>query len=405
MKTYLVGGTVRDLLLNQILGMQQPANDRDWLIVGSTEDELINKGFQRVGKSFPIFLHPTSKEEYALARTQDNNFCPHVTLEEDLGRRDFSINAMAMTPSGQLRDPHNGLSDIKSQILRHIELAFDNDPLRILRLARFAAYLPSFSIAPETIAAARHFEQQDLLQLIAPERAFKELHKALAAPAPQRFIQVLRECKVLKQLMPEVDGLYGIPQPEKYHPEIDTGKHTELCMQQAARIAPGNPLVGFAALVHDLGKGVTPKHILPSHRGHEKAGVPLVDTFCQRLAVPNRYRDFARLVTEYHLHMHKLTELRPSTVVKMLDALKAFKNPAQVERFALACEADSRGRQGKSNIEYPQTEILINYYESARIITSKQLLENGHQPGPALGEALRRARARAILNVRNNNTS
>ncbi len=396
MKTYLVGGSVRDLLLKDIHGLVRETGDRDWVVVGAQAAELLRLGFHRVGQSFPVYLHPDTKEEYALARDADGGFAPDVTLEDDLGRRDLTINALALTPMGDLIDPYGGRRDIQQKVLRHLPDAFDQDPLRILRVARFAAQLPGFSVAGETLRAMRASVDAGALDDVVAERLFNELHKALAAPAPEHFVRVLHDCGVLAVILPEVDCLFGIVQPEKYHPEIDTGEHTCLALRQIAALAPGKARVAYAVLLHDLGKGLTPGHALPSHHGHEKAGVPLVTGVSKRIRAPNGFRRLAEVVCEFHLHMHRLMELKPATIARLLEATRAYKDPAFLNDFCLACQADSLGRAGWQSKPYPQSMQLQMLATAARQINSKDLLAQGYNPGPALGEALKAARVRAI---------
>jgi len=400
MKTYLVGGSVRDLLLKEIHGLVRETGDRDWVVVGAQAAELARLGFHRVGQSFPVYLHPDTKEEYALARDSDGGFSPEVTLEDDLGRRDLTINAMALTPMGDLIDPYGGRQDIEQKVLRHLEGAFDQDPLRILRVARFAAQLADFTVAPETLQAMRETADSGALEGIVAERLFNELHKALAAPEPEHFVRVLHECGVLAVILPEVDCLFGVVQPEKYHPEVDTGEHVCLALRQIARLAPGNPRVAYAVLLHDLGKGLTPVYALPSHHGHEGAGVPLVTRISQRLRVPNRFRRLAEVVCEFHLHMHRLMDLKPSTIAKLLEATRAYRDPGFLDDFCLACQADALGRGGCEDQPYPQSTQLQAYATAARQINSSDLQAQGYNPGPAMGEALKAARVRAIKQVK-----
>jgi tRNA nucleotidyltransferase/poly(A) polymerase len=406
MQIYLVGGAVRDKRLGR------PVKERDWVVVGATPEQLLALGFRPVGKDFPVFLHPETKEEHALARTERKtapgyqgfvfHTSPDVTLEEDLRRRDLTINAMAETPDGQLIDPFGGARDLEARVLRHVSEAFAEDPVRILRLARFAArYRPlGFTVAPETMALCRRMVDCGEVDALVPERVWQELAKALMEPAPQAFFEVLRGCGALAKLIPELDRLWGIPQPPCYHPEIDTGEHIMLALQQAARLSD-DLAVRFAVLVHDLGKGLTPAEQLPSHRGHEQRGVELVEQVCQRLKVPNHCRDLGRLVAKLHLHCHRALELTPGTVLKLFEQLDAFRRPERVEQFVLACEADARGRAGLEQRDYPQADYLRAAFAVARQVDPRAFVAQGLQ-GPAIAQALHQARAEAIRGLREN---
>jgi tRNA nucleotidyltransferase (CCA-adding enzyme) len=358
-QTYLVGGAVRDQLLNY------PYTERDWVVVGATPEMLLAEGYQQVGKDFPVFLHPKTKEEYALARTERKtgqgyhgfamDFTPDVTLEEDLYRRDLTINAMAQDLDGNLVDPYNGKADIDNKQLRHISGHFAEDPLRLLRVARFAAryHHLGFGIAPETIALMESIVADEELLALTPERVWIETEKALKEPAPQVYFQLLYDTGALKQLFPEIEALYGVPNPPQWHPEIDTGIHTMMVLEQSAKLS-SLPVVRFAALCHDLGKGITPEHLWPKHRGHEKAGVALIKQLAKRLKIPNQYRDLACLGSEFHLHAHKAFELRPETLLKVLEAFDFFRRPERFDYFLDVCEADFRGRTGFEDMDYPQ---------------------------------------------------
>ena len=401
MKIYLVGGAVRDKLL------QRPIHERDWVVVGATEAEMLARGFRPVGKDFPVFLHPDSREEYALARTERKSghgyggftvyASPDVTLEEDLQRRDLTVNAMAETPDGEIIDPYNGQADIRARKLRHVAPAFAEDPLRILRVARFAArYAPlGFSVADETMTLMQAMVDAGEVEHLVPERVWKEVSRALTEPRADIFIQVLRDCGALSVLLPEVDRLFGVPQPALHHPEIDTGDH----ILRALRQAPADLPVRFAVLVHDLGKGITPDHVLPSHRGHEAAGLPLVKAVCQRLRVPNPITVLALGVCEYHLHCHKAFELRPQTILKLLRALDALRRPERFEQFLESCEADARGRLGLEDREYPQAGYLRAAREAAAGVDPQALMAQGFE-GAQLGKALDRARLEALANLK-----
>ena len=400
LQTYVVGGWVRDRLLGRA------ASDRDWVVVGATPEEMLARGFQQVGRDFPVFLHPVTKEEYALARTErktapghrgfEVHAAPDVTLEQDLARRDFTVNAMAMTPDGRLIDPFGGARDLQAGLLRHVSPAFEEDPLRVLRLARFAAQL-GFQAAPETLALARLMSRSGELDHLTPERVWQETQKAMAAPRPRRFVEVLREVDALAVLFPEIDALFGVPQPPRWHPEIDTGIHLLLCLDAAAALTD-DPLVRFAVLVHDLGKGTTPRSEWPHHRAHEARGVPLVEGLCQRYRVPNHYRRLGIMVTREHLLVHRAFELRPPTLLKFLERLDAFRRPDDFERFLLACQADARGRLGHEQDPCPEIDYLRRAFEAARQVTADDI--GGQVQGKALGEAIRELRRRRIAQVR-----
>ncbi|WP_237059428.1 multifunctional CCA addition/repair protein [Microbulbifer sediminum] len=401
MKIYLVGGAVRDRLLGR------PVHERDWVVVGATEEDMRTRGFTPVGRDFPVFLHPDTSEEYALARTERKSghgyggftvhAAPDVTLEQDLMRRDLTINAMAEDDNGDLIDPYNGRADLDARLLRHVSPAFAEDPLRVLRVARFAAryHHLGFRVAGETMALMREMVDAGEVEHLVPERVWKEVSRALTEQDPDVFVNVLRECGALKVLLPEVDRLFGVPQPPKHHPEVDTGDHILL----ALRAAPARLEVRFAVLVHDLGKGITPEEVLPSHRGHERAGLPLVRDVCKRWRVPRQLTALAAGVCEYHLHCHRAFELRPQTLMKMLRALDALRRPERFEDFLLACEADARGREGLADRDYPQPDFLRAVRAAADEVSVQPLLEQGYE-GAELGAALDRARIDAIAAVK-----
>lgn len=363
METYLVGGAVRD----RLLGL--PVRDRDWVVVGSNADAMKQLGYQQVGKGFPVFLHPESKQEYALARTErkvgagylgfDFDASESVTLEQDLMRRDLTINAIAETEDGELIDPYNGCKDIEDRVLRHVSPAFAEDPLRVLRVAKFAArFAPlGFTIAPETLGLMREIVASGEMEALVRERVWQETEQAMGSAAPDVYIQVLRDCGALKSLLPEVDRLFGVPQPPKYHPEIDTGLHVLLCLQQAVLLSD-DPVVRYATLVHDVGKGVTDKNKWPSHHGHEQLGLALIADIGERLHVPKEFSSLAALVCEHHTKMHRIRELRPATLLRLLESLDGFRRPERVQKFLLACEADARGRTGLETQDYPQNAYL-----------------------------------------------
>ena len=405
MKTYLVGGYVRD----QLLGLA--TKDRDWVIVGSTAEEMLKQDYRQVGKDFPVFLHPQTNEEYALARTERktaagySGFSFHasadVTLEEDLIRRDLTINAIAQADDGTLTDPFNGQADIKAKILRHVSAAFVEDPVRILRVARFAARFANlgFTIAEETQELMAEMVNNGEVDSLVAERVWQETQRALTEKTPARYFEVLRDCGALKKLFPEIDQLWGVPQPEKHHPEIDTGIHTMMVLTQAAKLSDDTK-VRFAALVHDLGKGITPKEQWPKHIEHESRGVPLVEALCDRYRIPNDYRELAVLVTKYHLHYHRAAELRDDTFLKILESLDAFRRPDRFELFLLACEADSRGRTGYEDKHFEQPEIYRNVFNVANSLSAKELVTQGLK-GEAIKEELRKQRIQAIKEFRN----
>ncbi len=400
MEIFLVGGAVRD----KQLGL--PVKDRDWVVVGASVDTMLAQGYQQVGKDFPVFLHPRTKEEYALARTErkrghgykgfEVHAAPDVTLEQDLLRRDLTINAMAEDQQGRLIDPHGGLEDLRQRLLRHVSPAFAEDPLRVLRTARFAARFASmgFTVAPATLSLMREIVDAGEIEHLVAERVWQEIQAAMASAAPQVFIQVLRDCGALARLLPEVDALFGVPQPAKYHPEIDTGLHTLLVLEQAAKLSP-EPRVRFAALLHDLGKAVTPRDQWPSHIGHEHLGAALVEQVCQRLRAPNDYRDLARLTCLYHTHCHRAGEHRAKTLLATLEHLDAFRRPERFEEFLLACEADCRGRTGLEQVPYPQPEILRKALNLACQVEVKAILGDGFKQA-AIGEELKKRRIRMI---------
>jgi tRNA nucleotidyltransferase (CCA-adding enzyme) len=401
MKSYLVGGCVRDALLGLTV------KDRDWVVVGASPEEMLREGFKPVGKDFPVFLHPETREEYALARTERKtrpgytgfqfHAAPDVTLEEDLRRRDLTINAMAQQADGILIDPYHGRRDLEQRLLRHVSPAFIEDPVRILRVARFAARFAEFGfqVAEETMDLMRAMVSNGEVDALVAERVWQETQRALGESAPQRYFQVLRDCGALARVFPEIDALFGVPQPAEYHPEIDTGRHIMLVLEQAARLS-SDTRVRFAALVHDLGKGVTPEAELPHHFNHESRGVPLVKALCQRLRVPRDYQDLAVLVTHYHLYFHRAGQLRAGTILKLFQNLDLFRRPQRLELFLLACEADSRGRPGDYvSRELHQPALLRRAFAAAAGVAVKPILERGFS-GEALARELRQQRIKAI---------
>ena len=404
METYLVGGAVRD----ELLGL--PVNARDWVVVGAREQDLLAQGYRRVGRDFPVFLHPQTHEEYALARTErkrghgytgfEVHASPDVSLEEDLRRRDLTINAMARDADGRLIDPYGGQRDLQARLLRHVSPAFVEDPLRVLRVARFAAQLAEldFCVAPETLELMREIVRQGELQALVPERVWLEMRKALSTPAPARFFEVLRACGALAVLFPELERLFGVPQRADYHPEIDTGVHTLMVLTQAARLSEDLG-VRFAALVHDLGKGETPRELWPRHHGHEKRSRRLVAALCERLRVPRHERALALLVAELHGQVHRALELRPATVLELLGRVDVFRRPERFEQFLLACTADSLGRRGFENAAFPQADYLREAARRCRRVDAAALREQGLS-GQALAAALRRRRIQLIAGLK-----
>ncbi len=414
MNIHLVGGAVRDALLGL------PTSDRDWVVTGATPQQLQALGYRPVGRDFPVFLHPQSKEEYALARTERKhghgykgvvvNASPDVTLEQDLQRRDRTINAIARAEDGSLVDPWGGVRDIEARLLRHVSPAFVEDPLRVLRVARFAArFAPlGFRVAPETLQLMRQLSESGELSHLVPERVWQEMEKALGEAAPEVFFQVLRDCGALRVILPEVDALFGVPQPAQHHPEIDTGVHVLLCLQQAARLSDAAE-VRYATLVHDLGKGTTAPQYWPSHHGHEARGVALVQGVGERLRVPTRFTALGRLVSQYHTHCHRALQLRPDTVLEVLEALDAFRRPQQLMQFLLACEADARGRTGFEERAYPQTDYLRRAHAAASAIDIAALLAAGAEATPVrasqeIKRLIAHARVDAIRHVHKEDT-
>ncbi|WBV22122.1 multifunctional CCA addition/repair protein [Pantoea piersonii] len=400
MKTYLVGGAVRDALL------KLPVKDRDWVVVGATPEAMLAQGFQQVGRDFPVFLHPKSREEYALARTErksGNGYtgfvtwsAPDVTLEQDLQRRDLTINAIAQTESGELIDPFHGQRDLQARLLRHVSDAFNEDPLRVLRVARFAARFAhlNFRIAEETQALMRQMAESGELGHLTAERVWKETEKALTSRNPQVYFQVLRDCGALEVLFPELDRLFGIPAPAKWHPEIDTGVHTLMTLTLAASLSDEVD-VRFATLFHDVGKALTPPEKWPSHHGHGAAGVPLVEALCQRLRVPNAIRDLALIVTEYHDVVHTIERQSADALVALFDRIDAWRKPHRVEQIALTSEADARGRAGLESMAYPQGDYLRQAFALAQSVPTKAVIEAGFK-GAKVREELTRRRIAAV---------
>ncbi|GAB2553652.1 multifunctional CCA addition/repair protein [Rhodanobacter koreensis] len=407
MHIYLVGGAVRDKLLGR------PVVDHDHVVVGALPEELLALGYKPVGKDFPVFLHPKTGEEYALARTERKTGRGYhgfvfqadasVTLEQDLARRDLTINAIAEDAQGTLTDPYHGVHDIEARVLRHVSPAFVEDPVRVLRVARFAArFAPlGFTVAEETMALMRQMVDDGEVDHLVPERVWAETRKALGEPQPSAFLRVLRECGALAVLFPEVDALYGVPQRAEFHPEIDTGVHLEMVLDAAARIAPGDDLVGFCALTHDLGKALTPADELPRHVGHEHRGVAPLRALTARLKVPTEHAALAELVCREHLNAHRVFELKPATVLKLLGSLDALRRPARLAAFLAACEADKRGRLGHEHDAYPQAGYLREATAAAAAVDASAFVEQG-LTGPAIGTAMAAARTSAIAAVKTN---
>ncbi len=410
MKTYLVGGAVRDRLLGR------PHGDRDWVVVGATPEQMIARGFKPVGRDFPVFLHPQTHEEYALARTERKSARgyrgfvvdadPAVTLEQDLARRDFTINAIAQDADGAFIDPFHGERDLEARMLRHVASAFSEDPVRVLRAARFMArFAPlGFRIAPETMQLMREMVADGEIDHLVPERVWQELARALAAPKPSAFLATLRACGALARVLPEVDALYGVPQRVEFHPEIDTGIHQQMVSDMAAQLAPGDALIGFAALAHDLGKACTPKEILPKHIGHEHAGLAPLDALCERLKVPVAQRELAIIACREHLNVHRIDELRDDTVHDLIARCDGFRKPERIDQLATVCEADKRGRLGMQDSAYPQAATLRALQRAALAVNARELVAQG-VTGAEIGAKLRIARIAAIHAARAQRTT
>ena len=406
MQVYLVGGAVRD----EQLGI--PVKERDWCVVGATPDELLDLGYKPVGKDFPVFLHPKTNEEYALARMERKtavgyhgfsfNTDSSVTIEEDLSRRDLTINAIAKDTDGKLIDPFGGLDDIAHGLIRHVSDAFAEDPVRILRAAKFAARFASrnFRIAPETRDLMRQMVSAGEADALVPDRVWKETQEALAGPDPRVFFEALRACRALKVLYPEIDALFGVPQPPKWHPEVDTGLHTMMVLEQATEIS-ADLEVRFAALVHDLGKATTKREDWPSHPGHELRGKEIIKAMSTRLPLPRACRDLGALVSEFHTHCHRASELRDKTMVKVLERTDAFRRPERFEQFLLACKADARGRTSFENSDYPQADLMREAFSAAAAVDSASIAAE-HEAAD-IPEAIRRARIEAVAECRRSN--
>jgi tRNA nucleotidyltransferase (CCA-adding enzyme) len=404
MQVYLVGGAVRDGLLGL------PVRERDWVVVGGAREELLRQNFREVGRDFPVFLHPISHEEYALARLErkvgpgyrgfEFQSGPEVTLEQDLSRRDLTINAIARTEDGMLIDPFGGQADLEARVLRHVSASFIEDPVRVLRVARFAARFAAlgFRIASETLELMRAIAASGELDALVAERVWQESEKALGTPDPGVYFSVLRECRALKVIFPEIDALFGVPQPAEWHPEIDTGVHTLMVLDQAARLSP-DTVVRFAALVHDLGKGTTPPAQWPRHQGHEERSVALIERLAARLRIPTGHRDLAVIVARYHGNAHRAFELRPQTVLEFLEKTDAFRRPERYAQVLIACEADARGRTGFEERPYPQREYLQAARDAAAAV-KLAAADVTQRDGTQIGAQLRAQRQQANAAVR-----
>ena len=401
MKVYLVGGAVRD----QLLGL--PVKDRDWIVVGAIPSTLLSLGYQQVGKDFPVFLNPKTKEEYALARTERKSsagytgficdFSPTITLEQDLIRRDLTINAMAQSEDGEIIDPYGGKQDLENRILRHISPAFSEDPLRVLRVARFAARYHSlgFKIASETLALMVELAQSEELQHLTAERVWLETEKALNEKNPEIYFETLHKTGALRVLFPEIDALYGVPNPVKHHPEVDSFIHTMLVLKQAVNLTENNPIlnksaVRFAAICHDLGKALTPQNILPHHYGHEQAGIKPTRSLCKRLKVPSYFQELAELTCEFHTHIHKAFELRAETVITLFNRFDVWRKPQRFQEFLQVCLADTRGRTGFENKDYPQINYINQLLQAANEVDVQQIIADGFEKQEIRNELTKR---------------
>jgi len=410
---YLVGGAVRDQLLNRAI------KDHDYLVIGATVEQMLSLGFNQVGKDFPVFLHPKTKQEYALARTERKQgqgyagfACyaePDVTIEQDLKRRDLTVNAMAKNRNGEIIDPYRGQQDIENKVLRHVSDAFIEDPLRVLRVARFAARYHSygFTIAPETLQLMTKISESGELSALSAERVWQEIQRSLSEDDteqsnPEIFFQVLRQCQALKMIWPELDVLWGVPNPAQWHPEICSGDHTMMVLHQAVLLTKDNAnktAIRFAALCHDLGKGLTANEHWPSHRGHEKAGLPLVEKISKQLKVPTYCKQLALKVCEHHLHCHKAFQLKPSTILRIFDQLDVWRKPQEFDDFLIACKSDFLGRLGFESRPYPQEQFLKDIMLAASKVSAKVFVEQGLK-GIAIKEAMAEARLNAIRTVK-----
>jgi len=400
MNIYRVGGCVRD----RLLGL--PLVDIDWVVTGATVEAMTTLGYKPIGKDFPVFLHPETKQEYALARSErktgpgyrgfEFTTDPDITIEQDLLRRDLTINAIAENEHGELIDPYGGKKDLEARILRHVSSAFSEDPVRVLRVARFAAryHHLGFTVAAETADLIRQIGASGELDSLVAERVWSEMSRALNEPNPEVFFQTLRDCDVLGILFPEIAVLFGIPQTAKYHPEVDTGVHVMMALQKSAELNFDNE-IRFAVLMHDLGKATTPRHILPGHHGHEQQGIHLVKEFCRRWRVPRAHTELALITTEYHTHVHRAFELKPSTLLKLFTSTDMFRKPERFEKMTQACLADLRGRLNFEDSPYPQADFLIDMAKKLREADLSSVKQSGLR-GRELGEAIRKFRLQLI---------
>ncbi len=407
MQIYLVGGAVRDSLINY------PSSENDWVVVGATPEQMTDLGYKPVGQDFPVFIHPKTGEEYALARTERKSghgykgfefyTSTEVSLEEDLIRRDLTINAMAQDDEGRIIDPFDGQKDLAHKLLRHVSEAFTEDPLRVLRVARFAARYAhlGFTVAPETMELMKSIVAKGEMEFLVAERVWKETSRALAEQSPQVFFEVLKACNALEVLLPEVDALFGVPQRADYHPEIDTGIHTLMALKAATKLTDCEA-IRFAVLVHDVGKAITPEDVLPSHSGHEKRGLPLVKAICDRLTVPNKHRQLAMSVTEFHLHCHRALELKPATLLKLFQSIGAIRSPDKLIDFLTCCEADIKGRAGFEDAAYPSKDYLLAALEAVSQVDISDLVDQGVS-GAEIGKQLNQRQIQHLTEFKTNN--
>ena len=407
MQIYLVGGAVRDSLINY------PSSENDWVVVGATPEQMTALGYKPVGQDFPVFLHPKTGEEYALARTERKSghgykgfefyTSTEVSLEEDLIRRDLTINAMAQDDEGRIIDPFDGQKDLAHKLLRHVSEAFTEDPLRVLRVARFAARYAhlGFTVAPETMELMKSIVAKGEMEFLVAERVWKETSRALTEQSPQVFFEVLKACNALEVLLPEVDALFGVPQRADYHPEIDTGIHTLMALKAATKLTDCEA-IRFAVLVHDVGKAITPEDVLPSHSGHEKRGLPLVKAICDRLTVPNKHRQLAMSVTEFHLHCHRALELKPATLLKLFQSIGAIRSPDKLIDFLTCCEADIKGRAGFEDAAYPSKDYLLAALEAVSQADISDLVAQGIS-GAEIGKQLNQRQIQNLTEFKTNN--
>jgi tRNA nucleotidyltransferase (CCA-adding enzyme) len=411
MRAFRVGGAVRDALLGL------PVHDTDWVVVGATPETMIDAGYLPVGKDFPVFLHPATREEYALARTERKtgrgyhgfafHAAPDVTLEEDLARRDLTINAIAQAEDGSLIDPFGGQQDLRRKVLRHVTGAFREDPVRILRVARFAARFHAFEVAPQTLELMRAMVAEGEVDHLVPERVWQELARGLVEERPSRMFELLRECGALARILPEVDCLWGVPQRADYHPEVDTGVHNMMVIDMSARLAAPLP-VRFACLTHDLGKGNTPGHVLPRHHGHEQRGVELLQALSARLRVPNECRELAEVVAREHGHIHRSLDIGAAAVVRLLERCDALRKPQRFEQILLACECDARGRGGLQEQPYPQRPRLLAALAGALSVDTATIAAQAREQGlagEAIGERIHHARVQVVQDLQTSSAS